>query len=149
MIEKESYVWGEIEDTQHEYKFSRAVKSECPELNVTSDTDRDIVNQLDISTDRMPWDFDSSNEHSFVYEILPNSIKMEKISMLALPTIASLFIQKMQEVINLSMLGHQKHLQSADMMAQLNGVGLGNMTINLLGLSIIYGANSTIETLSS
>ena len=47
------------------------------------------------------------------------------------------------------MLGHQTNLDKEKLTAMINGAGLGNMTLNLIGLSIIYGMNSTIETLSS
>ena len=47
------------------------------------------------------------------------------------------------------MLGHQHHLSSKEKQAMLNGAGLGNMTQNLVGLSVIYGLNSVVETLSS
>lgn len=118
MIEKDSYVWGEIDSEDHDYKFKRAVKTDQSFLNITSDTDNGTLDEyLEISTDRQPWEFESDQSISGIFETIPNSLKMEKISALALPTIASLFIQKMQEVINLSMLGHQTHLVKADMMA--------------------------------
>ena len=47
------------------------------------------------------------------------------------------------------MLGHQHHLKPEEKHAMINGSGLGNMTQNLFGLSIIYGLNSVVETLSS
>lgn len=31
----------------------------------------------------------------------------------------------------------------------VNGVGLGNMAQNLMGLSVVYGINSVVETLCS
>ena len=118
MIEKDSYVWGEIDSEDHEFKFKRNVKTDHSFLNIPSDTDNGTLDEyLEISTDRQPWEFESDQSISGIFETIPNSLKMEKISALALPTIASLFIQKMQEVINLSMLGHQTHLVKADMMA--------------------------------
>ena len=82
-------------------------------------------------------------------ESLPLGFKMKRIAQISLPIIVSYFVQKLQEVINLAMLGHQTNLDKEKLTAMINGAGLGNMTLNLIGLSIIYGMNSTIETLSS
>ena len=48
-----------------------------------------------------------------------------------------------QEVINLLFIGQ------LDNKAMLAGVGLGNVIINVFGLSIIFGMNGALETLVS
>lgn len=48
-----------------------------------------------------------------------------------------------QENVNLIFIGH---LNNAEMMA---GVGMGNMIMNILGLTIAMGLNGALETLSS
>ena len=48
------------------------------------------------------------------------------------------------EVINIKYIG--RYSTDEDI---VGGVGMGNMTQNLLGLSIILGLNSTIDTLVS
>lgn len=60
---------------------------------------------------------------------------------MSIPIILCLIVQKMQEVINLVMLGHCTHLDVQDLEAMIAGAGLGNATQNLLCLSIIYGLN--------
>lgn len=47
------------------------------------------------------------------------------------------------ELINLSLIGK---LNDPAMVA---GVGLGNMTINMVGMSVIMGFNSALDTLIS
>jgi Na+-driven multidrug efflux pump len=49
----------------------------------------------------------------------------------------------LQEVTNLAFVGH---LDDPSMLA---GVGMGNVIINMLGLSIIFGMNMALETLVS
>lgn len=66
-----------------------------------------------------------------------------RILHLAIPAILNNVVRMLMEVINLSMIGH---LNNPAMVA---GVGMGNMTINMLGLSIIVGFNSALDTLIS
>ena len=66
-----------------------------------------------------------------------------KILKLAVPAILNNIVRMLMEVINLSMIGH---LNNPAMVA---GVGMGNMTINMLGLSLIMGFNSALDTLIS
>ena len=66
-----------------------------------------------------------------------------KILKLAIPAILNNIVRISMEVINLSMIGH---LNNPAMVA---GVGMGNMTINMLGLSLIMGFNSALDTLIS
>lgn len=66
-----------------------------------------------------------------------------KILKLAIPAILNNIVRMMMEVINLSMIGQ---LNNTVMVA---GVGMGNMTINMLGLSLIMGFNSALDTLIS
>ena len=47
------------------------------------------------------------------------------------------------EMINLVIVGH---LGDPELIA---GIGIGNMTINLFGLSIIFGFNEALDTLIS
>ena len=69
--------------------------------------------------------------------------RVQLILSLAIPTSLCSIINILVEVINLKYIGY---LGNDDMVA---GVGLGNMTQNLLGLSIILGFNSTLDTLVS
>jgi MATE family multidrug resistance protein len=62
---------------------------------------------------------------------------------LVIPTSLCQMVNILVEVMNLIFIGH---LNDASMLA---GVGMGNMTQNLCGLSIILGFNSTIDTLVS
>ena len=47
------------------------------------------------------------------------------------------------EMINLVVVGHLGNP------AMIAGVGIGNMSINLVGLSVIYGFDSALDTLIS
>jgi MATE family multidrug resistance protein len=54
-----------------------------------------------------------------------------------------MMITMLQEMVNLIFLGH---LNKADILA---GVGIGNMFVNICGLSIVFGFNGALETLVS
>ena len=62
---------------------------------------------------------------------------------LAIPASLTMMITILVEVLNLIIIGW---LEDEELLA---GVGMGNMTQNLLGLSIILGFNSTLDTLIS
>ena len=49
----------------------------------------------------------------------------------------------LMELINLSLIGMLKEP------AMVAGVGMGNMTINMIGMSVIVGFNSALDTLIS
>ena len=66
-----------------------------------------------------------------------------KILKLAIPAILNNIVRMLMEVINLSMIGQ---LNNTVLVA---AVGMGNMTINMLGLSLIMGFNSALDTLIS
>mgnify|MGYP002633858548 FL=1 len=69
--------------------------------------------------------------------------RLTLILSLAIPTSLCSIINILVEVINL------KYISYLNNDKMVGGVGLGNMTQNLLGLSIILGFNSTIDTLVS
>lgn len=66
-----------------------------------------------------------------------------KIIRLAAPAILNNLVRMFMEVINLTFIGQ---LNNPAMVA---GVGMGNMTINMIGLSVIIGFNSALDTLIS
>lgn len=66
-----------------------------------------------------------------------------KILRLVVPAILNNFVRMLMQVINLSFIGF---LNKPVMVA---GVGMGNMTINFVGLSLIIGFNSALDTLIS
>ena len=66
-----------------------------------------------------------------------------KILHLAIPVALQLVLTIIIEMINLVVVGH---LGDPELIA---GIGIGNMTMNLLGLSIIFGFNSSLDTLIS
>lgn len=68
---------------------------------------------------------------------------VREILALAVPASLTMMITILVEVLNLVIIAR---LEDEDMLA---GVGMGNMTQNLLGLSIILGFNSTLDTLIS
>ena len=55
----------------------------------------------------------------------------------------SMFFQMLSEFINTIFVGHLNDP------AKLAGVGLGNMTLNILGMSVILGMNGALETFVS
>lgn len=72
--------------------------------------------------------------------------KLEKTAIIlkqAIPAILCAVANMVQENVNLIFIGH---LNDAEMMA---GVGMGNMIMNILGLTIAMGLNGALETLSS
>ena len=69
--------------------------------------------------------------------------KAKSILALAIPSTLCMIVMMFQEMVNLSFLGH---LNQPELLA---GVGTGNMTQNMLGLSIIIGFNGALETLVS
>mmetsp|Transcript_12782 Transcript_12782/g.21610 ORF Transcript_12782/g.21610 Transcript_12782/m.21610 type:complete len:275 (+) Transcript_12782:30-854(+) len=62
---------------------------------------------------------------------------------IALPAIFSSLVYKIRDTFNIIALGH---LDEKELMA---GVGMGNACIHLMGLSIILGLNSALDTLVS
>lgn len=62
---------------------------------------------------------------------------------LSLPSIACCFVTKLQDTINVAMIGR---LNDKEM---LSGVGLGNMTMAFLGYMAMMGINSALDTLLS
>ena len=69
--------------------------------------------------------------------------KTNKILHLAVPGIICMLVLMIQEMINLVVLGHYN---KSDLIA---GVGIGNMFVNMAGLSICIGLNGALETLIS
>jgi Na+-driven multidrug efflux pump len=61
----------------------------------------------------------------------------------SIPAIVSMFFVMMTEIINTIFIGNLNDQY------QLAGVGMGNMTLNILGLSVILGMNSALETVVS
>ena len=62
---------------------------------------------------------------------------------LAIPSMLSSVLSMLIEIINLIFVGHLNDP------AMLAGVGMGNMTCNLCALSIVFGFNSSLDTLVS
>ena len=67
----------------------------------------------------------------------------KKILKLAIPAILNNIVRMLMEVINLSIIGQLGEP------AKVAGVGMGNMTINMIGLSFIVGFNAALDTLIS
>lgn len=67
----------------------------------------------------------------------------------ACPLILSYFIQTLQQIINLAMLGHQRHLPTETLAAMIAGAGLGNTTQNLVAFSVMQGMNNAIDSFVS
>jgi Na+-driven multidrug efflux pump len=59
------------------------------------------------------------------------------------PNTVGFMVNMIQESINLIFLGH---LNKPELLA---GVGIGNMFMNMTGLSIVFGLNGALETLTS
>lgn len=72
------------------------------ELNITSDTDRERI-RIEPESD---FELHSIRQNVVVEDRLPLSLKMRNLCRYALPIMMSLLVQKVQEVINLSVLGH-------------------------------------------
>ena len=68
---------------------------------------------------------------------------ISKIIKIFVPTVFCCLLGTLQEVVNLAFIGY------LDDPAMLAGVGMGNVIINMLGLSIIFGMNMALETLVS
>jgi MATE family multidrug resistance protein len=62
---------------------------------------------------------------------------------LALPSVISYVFAVLTEFINIIFVGH---LGDSAMLA---GVGMGNMIINIFGLSLLFGINGALDTLVS
>jgi len=62
---------------------------------------------------------------------------------LTIPASLGCMVGMIAEILNLSFIG------SLDNPAMMAGVGLGNMTINICGLSLILGFNAALDTLIS
>ena len=76
----------------------------------------------------------------------PSDTFLQRVTMilsLAIPSALSLFVSAVTEMINLSFIGQLGNE------ALIDGVGLGNMTQNMLALSIILGFNAVLDTLLS
>jgi MATE family multidrug resistance protein len=71
------------------------------------------------------------------------SAQVRAILRLALPSILQQVLLKLTDILNLAFIGHLNNP------AMLAGVGMGNMTQTLCGLSIVYGFNSALDTLIS
>jgi MATE family multidrug resistance protein len=74
---------------------------------------------------------------------LYNPHHFKKILFLALPTVLSAILTFFVEIINVAFIGH---LNDSYM---LSGVGLGNMMVNALWVSVYMGINGALETLVS
>ena len=74
-------------------------------------------------------------------ETLPKRLVM--IGRIAIPTVLTGVIQRLQELVNLAFLGH---LGDSTL---IGGVGMGAACMNLMGMSIILGCNSALDTLVS
>ena len=68
---------------------------------------------------------------------------ISKILSLTIPSALQCIINMLTEIINLYFAGTLKDKEL------LAGVGMGNMTQNLVALSIIFGFNSALDTLIS
>ena len=69
--------------------------------------------------------------------------KVRKFLGLAVPSMVTMFVLMIQEIVNLVFVGR------LDNPAMLAGVGMGNLTMNILSLSIAYGLNGALESLVS
>ena len=72
------------------------------ELNITSDTDRERI-RIEPESD---FELHSIRQDVIIEDRLPLSVKMRNLCRYALPIMISLLVQKAQEVVNLSVLGH-------------------------------------------
>ena len=93
-------------DFKEDPQKSRRMDEGYFELNITSDTDRERI-RIEPDSD---FELHSVRQNVVIEENLPLSIKMRNLCRYALPIMTSLLIQKVQEVVNLSVLGHQTHL---------------------------------------
>ena len=76
----------------------------------------------------------------------PNDTVGQRVKLIliqVIPASFGLLSHMFIELINVSFIGH---LNNA---AMISGVGLGNMTVNLIGASILIGFNSALDTLIS
>lgn len=74
---------------------------------------------------------------------LINTHHFKKILFLALPTVLSAILTFFVEIVNVAFIGN---LNDSYM---LSGVGLGNMMVNALWVSVYLGINGALETLVS
>jgi Na+-driven multidrug efflux pump len=65
---------------------------------------------------------------------------LKNIIKIAFPAIISMFFVMVTEIINTVYVGHLNDP------VKLAGVGMGNMTMNILGLSFVLGLNGALET---
>jgi MATE family multidrug resistance protein len=77
--------------------------------------------------------------------VCPDSLwlRFKMMTSIALPTILTGFIQRTQDLVNLSFLGHLHDN------ARIAGVGLGSVCANFTGWAIVIGMNSALDTLVS
>lgn len=66
--------------------------------------------------------------------------KIKNVSSLALPSILALFFSFAPEVMNLHLIG----LYGTKY--EINGVGLGNLIMTLIPLTLMWGVNGALET---
>lgn len=107
------------------------------EKEITHDFDTQSLDREDLGLIRRPSCKLLSEKDDSTEQML------RKILRLAIPAILNNVVRMLMEVINLSMIGQ---LGNPAMVA---GVGMGNMTINMIGLSVIIGFNSALDTLIS
>ena len=86
---------------------------------------------------------EDQDDDGFVNSSTSFWFKFKTILSKAIPTTLCMIVMMFQEMVNLIFLGH---LNQPELLA---GVGTGNMTQNMLGLSVIIGFNGALETLVS
>lgn len=68
---------------------------------------------------------------------------IKSILKISFPAMISMVFNMLIELINTVFVGHLNDPY------KLAGVGIGNMTVNIIAMSIIYGLNSALETFIS
>ena len=66
---------------------------------------------------------------------------VKNVLQISIPTVLAMFSAFMIEVINVAFVGH---LGDSSVVA---AVGLGNMFLNVVCLSVVFGLNATMQTL--
>ena len=89
----------------------------------------------------------SSSEESFLENAEPRDESfLERAKIIVKLTVPSSLTMVMGQITGIMNLAFVGHLNKPELVA---GVGMGNMTVNLCALSLIYGFNSALDTLVS
>ncbi len=83
------------------------------------------------------------DDYTIRTNVVPYSDALTQIAKIGIPSIISMISSFLVQVVNVSFAGH---LGSEAAMA---GVGMANMFQNILCFSVIYGFNSSLNTLVS